>query len=237
MHPPFTVRDMRLLLAMLALPLPLAAQVRTADQTHAWFGLLGDYGLTDRLALYQEVWLRRGEEAAVWQQRHFVQGVTLTLGQHWRVAAGHGFIRTSAYGELPGRPTDEQRAWTHVTFAHETGRLRWTHRTRLEHRWISPVEGDGPTQRTARWRQQLRLVYPTGAKAYLHAQGENFVRLAPAEDRYDLEQTRAQLGVGYTVAKATDLELAYLDQRLRRATERERNRTLVLNVRATWKLR
>ena len=228
----------RLLLATLLLvPVPLLAQVRHADQAHAWLGLLGDYAVGDRVALYQEVWLRRAEEARVWQQRHFVQGVTLTLGPHWRVAAGHGFIRTSAYGELPHDPTDEQRLWTHVTFAHGTGKLRWTHRTRLERRWISPVDGDGPTQHLGRWRQQLRLVYPLSAKAYVHVQGESFTRLAPREQRGDLEQTRAQAGLGYTIAKATNLELAYLDQRLRRATEREQNHTLVLNVRATWKLR
>jgi hypothetical protein len=166
-----------------------------------------------------------------------VHGLTLTLGARWRVAAGHGFIRTSAYGELPGPATNEQRAWTHVSFAHQTGRLRWSHRTRLERRWITPVEGPGPRQHTARWRQQVRVVYPMSPKAYLHAQGENFVRLAPSDQRYDLEQTRAQAGVGYTVAKATNLELSYLNQRLRRATAREQNHTLVLNVRATWKLR
>ena len=222
---------------LLLLPSPLTAQFREADHAHVWVGLLGDYAVTDRVALYQEVWLRRGEEGTVWQQRHFVQGATLTLGRGWRVAAGHGFIRTSAYGELPGAATDEQRAWTHVTYAHETGPLRWTHRTRLEHRWLSLVDGDGPTQRTARWRQQLRLVLPTSERAYLHAQGESFTRLAPRDERYALEQTRAQLGVGYTVARATNLELVYLDQRLRRATQRERNHTLVLNVRANWALR
>ena len=226
-----------LAIATFLAPAPLAAQVRHADQSHAWLGLLGDYAVGGRLAVYQEVWLRRAEEGAVWQQRHLVHGLTWTLGHGWRVAAGHGFIRTSAYGELPHDPTDEQRLWTHVSFAHATGKLRWTHRTRLERRWISPVDGDGPTQHLGRWRQQLRLVYPVSAKAYVHAQGESFTRLAPSEQRGDLEQTRAQAGLGYTVAKATNLELAYLNQRLRRATQREQNHTLVLNVRATWKLR
>ena len=225
------------LLVALLLPAPALAQVRHAEQAHAWAGLLGNYSINDRFALYQEAWLRRAEEGATWQQRHFVQGVTLTLSRHWRVAAGHGFIRTSAYGELPGRPTDEQRLWTHVSFAHATGRLRWTHRTRLEQRWLSPVEGDGPTLRTSRWRQQLRLVRPVSARAYVHAQGESFVRLAPAAERHDLEQTRAQLGAGYTLAKATNLEVAYLQQRLRRATQRELNSTLVVNLRANWRIR
>jgi hypothetical protein len=222
------------LISLAFVPSLAVAQLRTADQSHVWTGLLGDYRVTDRVALYQEVWLRRGEEGAVWQQRHFVQGATLTLGHGWRVAAGHGFIRTSAYGELPAAPSDEQRLWAHVTYAHETGRLRWTHRTRLERRWI---DDDASTLHTARWRQQLRLVYPLTAKAYAHAQGENFVRLAPSAQRGDLEQTRAWLGAGYPVARATNLELSYLQQRVRRATARERNHTLVLNVRATWPLR
>ena len=141
------------LATLLLFPAPLTAQLREAGQLHVWAGLLGDYPIGDRWALYQEVWLRRAEDGATWQQRHFVHGATLTLGSHWRVAAGHGFIRTSAYGELPHDATDEQRLWTHVSFAHATGRVRWTHRTRLERRWISPVEGDGPTQHTGRWRQ------------------------------------------------------------------------------------
>lgn len=226
-----------LLAALLLSPLPLHAQLRRADQTHLWFMHLGDYAFTDRVALYQELFLRRADEGATWQQRHHVHGLTWTVGRGWRVAAGHGFIRTSAYGELPQAATDEQRLWTHATFAHATGRLRWSHRTRLEQRWISPVEGDGPTQRTARVRQQLRVVHPAGARAYVHAQGESFIRLAPRAQRGDLEQTRAQAGVGWRVAKVTILELSYLNQRLRRATAREENHTLVLTVRATWKLR
>lgn len=225
-----------LLLAALLFPSPLLAQVRHAEQAHLWFMHFGDYAVTNRVALYQELFLRRAEEGATWQQRHHVHGLTWTLDRHWRVAAGHGFIRTSAYGELPQDATDEQRLWTHVSLSHATGRLRWLHRTRLERRWISPVDGDGPTQHTGRWRQQLRLVYPLSPRAYLHGQGENFIRLAPKAQRYDLEQTRAQLGVGYTAAKATSLELSYLNQRIRRATEREDNHTLVLTVRATWKL-
>lgn len=231
------MRPILLVTLLLLLPAPLTARIRRAEQAHVWVGLLGDYAVGDRWALYQEVWLRRAEEGAVWQQRHFVQGATRSLGEHWRVAAGHGFIRTSAYGELPGDATDEQRLWTHVAFPHETGRLRWSHRTRLERRWISHVEGDEPTQHTGRWRQQLGLVYPLAPKVYLHAQGENFVRLAPREQRWDLEQTRAQGGIGWTVANATSLELAYLNQRLRRATEREENHTVVPNVRANWRIR
>jgi hypothetical protein len=224
-----------LLVAAVLVPAALPAQVRTASQAHAWAGLLGDYAITDRVALYQEVWLRRAEEGATWQQRHFAQGATLTLHPRWRVTAGHTYVRSLQYGELPAaRETDEHRAWTHVTFTHATGPLRWTHRTRAEWRWI---QASPEWTRTARVRQQVRAVLPVGEKTYLAAQGESFVRLHPAAQRGDLEQTRAWASVGRTIAPRTNLELSYLGQRLRRATERERNHTLVVNLRATWRLR
>lgn len=223
------------ILAALPAPAALGAQVAVADQSHAWLSHFGDYLLTDRLALYQEVFLRRAEEGATWQQRHFAQGVTLTLGKAVRVTAGHTYVHTSAYGELPGAAgVDENRAWAQVQLAHATGKLRWIHRTRGEYRWI---EARPAWTRTARWRQQLRLVYPVGTKSYLTAGGESFVRLSPAAQEGDLEQSRLTAAVGRTVATGTSLELGYLHQRLRRAREREHNHTLVVNVRAAWRVR
>ena len=229
------MRARLLLTALLLLPATATAQLRSADQANAWVGLLGDYPIGDRWALYQEVWLRRADWGRTWQTRHFAQGVTLTLDRHWRVSAGHTYAHASPYGELPAAAaTDENRVWTHVTFAHATGKLRWSHRARAEWRWI---EATPEWRRTARWRQQLRLVYPVSGKTYLYGGGETFIRLYPTADRYDLEQTRAQAGVGHTIATATNVELGYLEQRLRRATERERNHTLTLTVRAGWRLR
>jgi hypothetical protein len=223
------------LLVALLLPAPALAQVRHAEQAHAWVGLLGDYPIGDRFALYQEVWLRRADWGRTWQTRHFAQGVTLTIDPRWRVTAGYTYAHGSPYGALPAAAaTDENRAWAHVTFAHETGRLRWSHRTRAEWRFI---HADAEWHRTARWRQQLRLTYPLGAKAYVFGAGETFTRLYPTAERYALEQTRAQAGFGRTIAKDTRLELGYLNQRLRRATEREENHTLVANLRATWRIR
>lgn len=224
-----------LLTAFVLAPAALGAQVAVADQSHAWLSHFGDYLLGDRAALYQEVFLRRAERGAVWQQRHFAQGATLILHPRLRVAVGHTYVHTSAYGDLPGPPgTDEHRAWAHLLASHATGRLRWIHRTRGELRWI---EGGDEWARTARWRQQLRLVYPLGGRSYVTGGGESFVRVSPAAQRFDLEQSRLTAALGRTVARGTDVELGYLHQRLRRSVEREHNHTLVLNVRAAWRLR
>lgn len=224
-----------LLAVALLLPAPAFAQVRHAEQANVWVGLLGDYAVGDRVALTQEVWLRRAEWGRVWQARQFTQGVTLTLDRRWSVAAGYMYAHADPYGELPAAAaTDENRAWGQLALAHATGKLRWSHRARGEWRWI---EATPEWRRTARWRQQLRLVYPVRPTTYVFGSGESFVRVYPTAERYALEQTRAQVGVGHTVAKRTSVELAYLNQRLRRAKEREENHTLVLDIRAGWRIR
>ena len=223
-----------LLLALLLAPAAVGAQVRTADQVHVWVNHFGDYLIGDHLALYQEVFARRAEEGATRQQRHFAQGVTWIFNPTVRVAVGHTYVRTSPYGELPVRDdVDENRAWTHVMLSHNVGRLRVTHRTRAEYRW---VEAAPEWTRTARWRQLVRAVYPLPDKWYVAGGGETFIRLSPAAQQGDLEQTRATLMVGRTIAKGTNLEAGWQEQRLRRARERERNQTIMLSLRATWRL-
>lgn len=222
-------------LPLLLLPAALGAQVRTADQAHVWVNHFGDYLIGKHAALYQEVFLRRAEEGATWQQRHFAQGVTWIASPRVRVAVGHTYVRNSRYGELPAAAaTDENRAWTHLILSHGLGPLRVSHRTRAEYRWL---EAEPSWTRTARVRQLVRAVYPLPQRWYVAGGGETFIRLHPEPQRGDLEQTRATLMVGRTVAAGTNLEVGWQEQRLRRATQRERNQTLMVSLRGTWRLR
>ena len=219
---------------LLFLPASAFAQVRTAGQQNLWFGLLGDYPVGRRLAIAQELWLRRADAGATWQQDELLHGVSWTLDPHWRVAAGHTYVHSYSYGELPRPAADENRAWAQLSLAHGLGPLRLSHRARGEWRWIS---ANGAHTETAHWRQQLRATYPLTPKAYLFGTGESFIRVHPAAERYALEQVRLSTGAGFTVAKATVVEVGWLEERQRRAREREHNHTLVLALRAGWRLR
>lgn len=221
--------------ALVAACAPAAdAQIRSASDEHVWVGLLGDYPVGRRLGLVQEDWLRRADAGATWQQVELLQGLAWAVVPRWRLAGGYTYQHNFPHGAFQHRATDENRAWVQSTLSHGLGRLRVAHRTRAELRWIGD---EGTWTRAARVREQLRATLPMAHASYAFGGGESFIRVYPAGERYALEQTRFQVGVGRTVAHATSLELAYLEESLRRTHEREHNHTLAFTVRAGWRLR
>ncbi len=138
-------RPPRLFAAIACLLAPLAsvgAQERPAD-VGAWYMHFGQIKLADRWSLHLENQWRAYDAVSDleqslnrWALNYHVPGLPLLLSQ------GYGYIYTEpVIGPDPsdqGR-VDEHRLYQQILWRHASDRLHFTHRGRIEERWI---EGD-----------------------------------------------------------------------------------------------
>ncbi|MCA0374461.1 MAG: DUF2490 domain-containing protein [Gemmatimonadetes bacterium] len=206
---------------------PLAAQPWiTRHQDAAWVGAFMDEPVTERLALWFDGSWRRMDLGAAPQQLLLRPGVQYTLARGVRVGGGYGYIATAPYGSLPiADPTREHRTWQQLSLSHTAGRVGFSHRYRLEQRWISPLLrtgagdarelGDATYQNRFRYmgRAQTEL---TGARVQgrpmlLFVWDELLMPIGGATSLFTLGQNRLTGGVGIPVSARVRAEVGYMN--------------------------
>lgn len=161
------------------------------------------------------------------QQQHLLRaGLRRTLSERLTLAGGYAFVRTSRYGDYPsivGRPRPEHRLYQDLTLSDALGRLRLTHRWRLEQRWLGQ-RADGGQGAVADWqylnraRYQLAARWPLGPSApdapgwYLTGSEEIFIGFGRNVGQNVFNQNRIAAGLGHQFGPALGLELNYLNQ-------------------------
>lgn len=222
---------MGLLGALLLAPLGVQAQAwQTASQDAMWVGTFVEQPISAKTSLWFDGSWRRMDFGARPQQVLLRPGVQYTLAPGVRVAAGYAYIATAPYGALPNaNPLREQRTWQQLTLTHEGGPVTFSHRYRLEQRWIRPVvptvasvstDDDrelGPTtyQNRLRYlgRAQVNLPKLTWQKRPLIALAwdELLMPLGGATQFFTLGQNRATVGVGVPVTPQQRIEIGYMN--------------------------
>ena len=215
---------------------------------NAWLAYAGEHPVAraSRTALHLELQLRRADLGAEWQQLLVRGGVTRELRPGVRVAAGYAHVRTHPYGDAPvGAEFPEHRSWQQLALSHATGPASWTHRYRLEQRWVGVTGTEGEAAgRVGGWRYANRVRYlaraalPLGEgsgaarPAYVAGSAELFVGVGRGVPRSVFDQSRAGVALGWQARPTLRVELGYLHQYLLKASgrEAERNHTLQLAV-------
>lgn len=220
-----------LVAAILLAPFTVQAQPwQTASQDAMWVGAFVDQPITARTALWFDGSWRRMDFGARPQQVLLRPGVQYTLAPGVRVAAGYAYIATAPYGALPNpNPLREQRTWQQLTLTHKGGPVAFSHRYRLEQRWIRPLlptvayvaaEEDrelGPTtyQNRLRYlgRAQINLPGLAWKKRPLIALAWNelLMPLGGANQLLTVGQNRATVGVGLPVTPRQQVEIGYMN--------------------------
>ena len=212
---------------------------------NAWLVYVGEHPLAraSRTAVHLELQLRRADLGADWQQLLVRGGLTRELRPGVRVGAGYAHVRTHPYGDAPvGEEFPERRSWQQLSLAHATGPASWTHRYRLEQRWVGVTEADGaPTGEVTDWRYANRVRYlarvvlplgeaPGPAPAYVAGSGELFVSFGRQVQLNVFDQSRTGVALGWHLRPTLRVELGYLHQYLLKANGRdaERNHTIQL---------
>lgn len=245
------------LVAAVVVPASAGAQepARTGvTNSTLWVTYVGDHPLRAgaRTSLHLEGQARRADLGSVWQQRLARVGLTHTLGGGARLTGGYAFVDTEPYGDAPAPASfPEHRAWQQLQLGHGTGPVQWTHRYRLEQRWIGRTGTDATDpERVTDWRYANRGRYlaraavplagvvPTLDRASLVVANELFVNFGRSAQANLLDQNRAMVLLSHPLGGALRVEGGYLHQYLVKGTGRdvERNHTIVVTLASTLPL-
>lgn len=193
----------------------------TADNHNLWLNYVGDHPFSGSpWGVHLEVQNRLSDWGRDWQQLLIRPGINYQFSPNLSASLGYGFVRTHPYGELPAAHRfDESRIWEQLLYKQEAGGLKWTHRLRLEQRWIEELKKDGSHsgwRDEQRFRYMLRTEVPLTAdkRFYVPVWNEVFLNFGPNIAGNHFDQNRAFLGVGYQVAKSVRLETGILEQSL-----------------------
>jgi hypothetical protein len=203
------------------------SKAATADNQHLWLNYVGDHPVAGGpWGVHLEAQNRVSDWGKDWQQLLLRPGVNYQFNPNLSASVGYGFVRTYPYGELPvPHRFDEHRIWEQLQYKQELLGLKWTHRFRLEQRWIEELQKlpDGRYQ-TENWRGEqrfrylLRTEFPLTAdkRLYLPVWNEAFFNFGPNILGNHFDQNRAFVGLGWQVAKHLRMETGYLEQTVHR---------------------
>lgn len=198
----------------------------TADNQNLWLNYVGDHPFSGSpWGIHLEVQNRLSDWGEDWQQLLVRPGINYEITRNLSLSAGYGFVRTFPYGEMPvAHRFDEHRAWEQLLYKQEAFGLKWTHRLRLEQRWIEELQKVGSRYQTENWRGEQRARYSLRTELpltddkrfYLPVWNEVFLNFGPNITGNHFDQNRAFIGLGYQMTKHMRLETGFMEQSLHR---------------------
>lgn len=192
-----------------------------------WLNYVGDHPiLGTKWGIHLEGQARRAELGDDWQQLLLRPGVNYQLTPDTMLSMGYGYVETQRYGDFPAlHDFPEHRFWQQVAHNRKWLGLDWTHRLRLEQRWIGEMEKDsGGDWDVDRWRYENRLRYMLRANlpltpsknTYLTMSDEIFMNFGSNVKGNEFDQNRAFIGIGYKFDPTTKLEVGFMEQTVQR---------------------
>ncbi len=238
---------------LMATPGNLLAQneKNVANQSLAWGAYFGTHRLSERWSVWSELQLRRAEFLAEWQQVLPRVGVNYHLNPNVIFTVGYAYLWTYPYGKQPlplDGPRYEHRPWQQVTLLHNSGKVSFAHRFRLEQRFLQnwtaadPATGRRSIREGYEWQNRMRyrflltLPFPAAAdrrpKWFATAYDEIFVNFGRNIGYNLFDQNRLGATLGYWLKRSLNLQVGYMNQAIQKANGRdvENNHALTLFV-------
>jgi Protein of unknown function (DUF2490) len=222
-------------------------------QPLSWWCYFGTYRLTDKWGVWTELQLRRADFVNEWQQVLPRVGVNYHLRNNIIFTAGYAYLWTYPYGEQPiplSEPRYEHRPWQQITLLHESGKVSFQHRYRLEQRflqnWTEPdpitnlrdLESGFELQNRMRYRflTTLPLIKDADGKAKLFATAydEIFINFGNNIGFNLFDQNRLGATIGYQFIKEANLQVGYMNQFIQKSNGRQIENNHALTVFLTF---
>lgn len=235
--------------ALLLLSVFVQAQndrVNDFNTTH-WLQSFNTVRLNGKWSLHMEFQWRRSEGFSKGLQELYRTGINYKINDQVTVHAGYAFVQTHPYGDYPIASSGsfpEHRAYEQLTIRHPVQKWLFTHRFRIEQRWLQrTVSGTtGPVKDwnyVNRFRYQFRTQYPLNVKGnrewYAAAADELFIGAGRNLGTNIFDQNRLFILLGYKFSKRYSVEAGYFNQtlqqgrRINNQTIMQRNNGLVLS--------
>lgn len=176
------------------------------DKWGNWFMYFGKNRVSDKVSIHSEVQYRLYEVTSNFNQLLLRTGVNYDISENAMATLGYGFILTDpTFADAPGeKDSSENRIFQQFVLRNKVGKFSFSHRYRLEQRFIN-VPGSG-TDTQHRARYFLRITYPLSEDWFLTAYDEIFINLQEPI----FGQNRLYGAVGYKVNKDLSFQFGYL---------------------------
>lgn len=171
------MKKLVLLLVLITGVHSVKAQNDGQDDLGAWAMVFTKNTISEKMSIHAEAQYRYYEFGSNFNQLLLRTALNYDISDNAMASFGYGYITTDGtFEELEGEEnTTENRIYQQLVLRNKIGKLKFSHRYRLEQRFINnPVSGND-TQHRARYF--LRLTYPLSKRFYLTAYDEIFINL------------------------------------------------------------
>ncbi|AWA30009.1 DUF2490 domain-containing protein [Flavobacterium magnum] len=242
---PKTIFPLILMFAVCFITPASAQNTRISDHnTIGWYGVTGNFRLSDKWGFVTEYQWRRNKLITEWQQGLARISASYQIHPKVQFRLGYGWAKTYAYGEIPinrfGKDYHEHRAFEAVTITDNVSILGLTHRFMLEQRWVGRYTSEALDKEDQfPFRNRLRYMF----RAQVPLKGQQSVNSTPYLAMFNeisvnfgkhvgenvFDQNRLGLLFGYRCSDIFTIEAGYISQILQFGREIDGNNVFQYN--------
>ncbi len=215
---------------------------------HLWASYTGDHRVKDKWGFHMDGQWRRSDFGTEWQQYQLRPAVNYYVSDKLMLTLGYAWTQNYPYGDYPVRaPFTEHRMYQQVLWRTPVNGIRFSHRFRLEQRWIKypPTTDIQTTTYQNRFRYMLRAELPIAGEPgkpgqwYVPVWDEILLGIEPNIGSRTYDHNRAFIGVGRTLPNSSAIEVGYMNQFLGQRNGRvwEFNNTFHVTFSSTFDFR
>ncbi len=171
------MKKLVLLLVLIAGAHSIKAQNDGQDDLGSWAMLFTKNRISEKMSIHAEAQYRNYEFGSNFNQLLLRTALNYDISDNAMASFGYGYITTDGTFEEPEGEENvtENRIYQQLVLRNNIGKLKFSHRYRLEQRFINrPISGNDTEHRA---RYFLRLTYPLSKRFYLTAYDEIFINL------------------------------------------------------------
>lgn len=190
----------------LSLSLQSYSQSRGEEKFGSWFMFFSTNRISEKMSIHAEAQYRTYEFGNNFNQLLLRSGLNYNITDQAMVTVGYANIITDGtFTEPAGEENvNENRIYQQFVLRNTVGKLKFSHRYRLEQRFITRPQGSNTTEHRARYF--LRLTYPLNDSWFVTAYDEVFINLQ--NDFFG--QNRLYGALGYHVNNDVSIQMGYL---------------------------
>ena len=224
---------------------------KIVNQSIEWVSVTTNWKISKRTSLLAEGQFRQAE-AFQPMQYQFRTGAEITLNKHFSIVPiGYVYTWNHKYGEQPATfKNNEHRVWEQVTYKHTVSRLKFSHRMRLEQRFIQThvdtgdghVVNEGYNVFQNRLRYRFAAVLPLNHAAldpktwFACVYNEAFLSWGEKVTFHEPDQNRLYGGVGYQLSKPLSVQAGMLYQMLIKANGAKQENNVGVQVQVVYNI-
>ncbi|MBL0741175.1 DUF2490 domain-containing protein [Chryseolinea lacunae] len=219
------------------------------NQSTEWFSVTTNLKVSKRTSFMLEGQFRQVQNLQPMQYQ-FRTGVEIALNKHFSILPiGYVYTWNYLYGKQPAAfQNNEHRLFEQVSYKHAIGRFNFSHRVRLEQRFIQShtdqgegiVVNEGYNIHVSRARYRFMTTVPLNHKKieantyFASAYDEAFLSWGGPVTFHEPDQNRIFAGLGYQFKAPLSIQAGFLYQMLIKANGAKQENNLGMQVMLTY---